>query len=223
MYRSKRRSRDENGKPGLLVSGRAARVLAAAFNALVLSMGSAHAAPAGQDSAKESPFDSKRLTDADGLGVRESELPASRIFPEQMPSGSPEEDLRASAGAGLDVRASAAAGLDLRASAGAGLANVVKQATKMIGISYLWGGNNPKEGLERLRSLFLPQDDGVVVAPAVGADQQDGACRRAVRPASWRSGIYMGGQRFIHAPKTGAHGRDDGDATHVAAPGAKHT
>jgi cell wall-associated NlpC family hydrolase len=165
-------------------------------------MGSVHAAPVDQDSAKESLLDSKRLTDADGLGVLERESLANRIFPEQIPSGTPEEDLRASAGAGLD----------LRASAGAELANLVKQATKMIGIPCLWGGNNPEEGLDCsgfVRYVYHKTTGLLQISRTRRAVAQsdlhpgDLAFFDTPRGPATHVGIYMGGQRFIHAPKTG--------------------
>jgi cell wall-associated NlpC family hydrolase len=196
MYHATQHQDAGNGNRDLSIKSRVARMLTVASGTVLFSMGAAHAMPGEQDT----PTESKQFADADEFGSLDSEALANRIVPERMPSASPEEDLRASVGTGL--------------------VSVVKQATTMIGIPYHWGGNSPEEGLDcsgfvryvyrKTTGLLLPRQSAQISKTGSAVALPDLHPGDLVffdtpRGPATHVGIYMGGQRFIHAPRTGAY------------------
>ena len=95
---------------------------------------------------------------------------------------------------------------------------VVLQALALLGVPYRYGGSNPDTGLDcsglvrhvvaKAAGLKLPGDAKAISefgAPVQPADIQPGDLvffNTLHRPYS-HVGIYVGNQRFIHAPSTG--------------------
>ena len=89
-------------------------------------------------------------------------------------------------------------------------------ALQYLGIPYLWGGANPKVGLDCSGlTMLVYQRLGIHLGHFTGLQWQEGAhVGRKVRPGDLvffqptvlgpgHEGIYLGGGRFIQAPHTG--------------------
>lgn len=99
------------------------------------------------------------------------------------------------------------------------LSEVLEKAQTMIGIPYVWGGNTPEEGLdcsgfvryvyETAAGILLPRLSAQISRKGRAIAQTDLHPGDLVffntpRGDATHVGIYVGGQRFIHAPRKGA-------------------
>jgi hypothetical protein len=91
--------------------------------------------------------------------------------------------------------------------------DVVADAKKYLGISYLWGGTDPSKGLDCSGLVQRVFDDLGVTLPRTVADQRSAgtpvASMKDAKPGdllvfgSHHIGIYVGDGTMLHAPKTG--------------------
>lgn len=91
--------------------------------------------------------------------------------------------------------------------------DVVADARKYLGIPYLWGGTDPKRGLDCSGLVQRVFADLGVTLPRTVADQRDAgtavASMKQAKPGdllvfgSHHIGIYVGDGKMLHAPKTG--------------------
>jgi cell wall-associated NlpC family hydrolase len=99
------------------------------------------------------------------------------------------------------------------------LSGVLEKAETMIGVPYLWGGNTPEEGLdcsgfvryvyEKAAGILLPRLSAQISRKGSAIAQSDLHPGDLVlfntpRGEATHVGIYVGEQRFIHAPRRGA-------------------
>lgn len=98
------------------------------------------------------------------------------------------------------------------------LSGVLEKAQTMIGIPYLWGGNTPEERLdcsgfvryvyEKAAGILLPRLSAQISRKGSAIAQSDLHPGDLVffntpRGEATHVGIYLGEQRFIHAPSRG--------------------
>jgi cell wall-associated NlpC family hydrolase len=167
-----------------------------ACSGIAVSMASAHAAPA--DSGDQG--NGTKLTNVDAPGALDSES-----TPEQILQGREEAEPGDQASP---------------ASSKAVLLSIVEQAVAMIGIPYHWGGNDPDEGLDcsgfvryvyrNTTGMLLPRQSAQISKAGSAVAKPDLHPGDLVffdtpRGPATHVGIYMGDNRFIHAPKTGAY------------------
>lgn len=93
--------------------------------------------------------------------------------------------------------------------------DVVRSASKYLGVPYRWGGTDPATGLDCSALVQRALADLGIEVPRVVADQQDVGAEvpslAQARPGDllvWRGspnhiGIYVGDGKMIHAPRTG--------------------
>jgi murein DD-endopeptidase len=95
------------------------------------------------------------------------------------------------------------------------LERVALTAQRMIGVPYHYGGNNPR-GFDCSGLVFYAYGEAGLLVPRTSGEQLHASHRLNVERAlpgdlvffriskrAWHVGIYLGGQRFIHAPSTG--------------------
>jgi peptidoglycan DL-endopeptidase CwlO len=121
----------------------------------------------------------------------------------------------ASAGARLTAGAAGAAGPASATGQAPTADNVVALAEKYLGVPYVWGGTDPAKGLDCSGLVQLVFRQVGIDLPRVSRDQAttgvkvDGLAN--ARPGDLLAfdspvdhiGIYIGGGRMIHAPRTG--------------------
>jgi cell wall-associated NlpC family hydrolase len=185
----------------LSVTGRAARMLLTAFSAMVLTTASAHATKSGGDN-KQIAMGS---VDSGESGSSDSEALGDRVF-------SVQDSLARGAKSEQSRRANISA-------ASVTLSDVLGEAETMIGTPYLWGGNSPETGLdcsgfvryvyEKAAGILLPRLSVEISRKGLAIAQRDLHPGDLVffntsRGEATHVGIYVGGYRFIHAPKKGS-------------------
>jgi cell wall-associated NlpC family hydrolase len=171
------------------------RLMAIACSSIVLSTASANASPgdAGSQAVTVKAIDVLDLNSLD------SETIAERIFPDDEPVAPDSSSLSAP----VAIK----------------LAGVVEKAETMIGVPYVWGGNTPEEGLDcsgfvryvyqKVTGMLLPRLSAQISREGSAIAQPDLHPGDLVffntrRGRATHVGIYVGGQQFIHAPRTGA-------------------
>jgi len=99
------------------------------------------------------------------------------------------------------------------------LSDVLEKAETMIGVPYSWGGNTPAQGLDcsgfvryvyaKAAGILLPRVSSQISRQGVAIAQTDLhpgdlVFFNTTRGTATHVGIYVGENRFIHAPKKGA-------------------
>ena len=95
------------------------------------------------------------------------------------------------------------------------LERVAHTARKMVGVPYLYGGNDPR-GFDCSGLVLYAYGEAGVLVPRTSRDQMRASHTIDVEEAlpgdlvffrtskrAWHVGIYLGDQRFVHAPTTG--------------------
>ncbi|WP_196470331.1 C40 family peptidase [Planomonospora sp. ID91781] len=113
------------------------------------------------------------------------------------------------------TRAASAADAVTGGSGGVTGQDVVDQARKYLGVPYLWGGTDPKRGLDCSGLVQLVYKKLGVSLPRVSQDQQnEGRSIPSLKQAlpgdlltfgspATHIGIYIGDGKMLHAPRTG--------------------
>lgn len=164
-----------------------------------------------------------RISELDGRIARLSgQLPRAAVGAASGAESASAVGASALAGAGSATRGAFADAL-AAATAGAGPAGggttgtgagVVASATKQLGVPYLWGGTDPKKGLDCSGLVQLAMRENGVEVPRTSQQQAKVGTAVAsldqaepgdliVMSGGTHIGIYVGDGKMIHAPKPG--------------------
>jgi cell wall-associated NlpC family hydrolase len=129
-------------------------------------------------------------------------------------------DSEALAGKLLGARVSVVGGVEARRVPGAiRHADIVDQAMTLIGVPYRWGGNDPENGLDcsgfvryvyrKATGKLLPRQSAQISKTGSAIAKPDLHPGDLVffntpRGTATHVGIYVGEQKFVHAPATGS-------------------